>query len=117
MRLSLLGVLGLVLLLGLLDVFGQRPATAVTDAPAARLEVSSPSSVRVGLMFQARFTIRAHGDLEDATLVLGEGWLQNMTVNTIEPSPVGDTSHDGKLSLELGHIPAGGKYVLSSSSR
>ena len=111
-RRSLLALLGLILLLALLDVFGQRPATAITDAPSARLEVSSPSSVRGGLMFQARFTIRARRDLKDATLVLGDGWLENMTVNTIEPSPVGEGSDDGKLSLELGHIPAGRKYVL-----
>ena len=63
-------------------------------------------------MFQARFTIQARRDLKDATLVLGDGWLENMTVNTIEPSPVGEASDDGKLSLELGHIPAGQKYVL-----
>ena len=111
-RRSLIGLLGVIALLGLLNVFGQRPATAVTDAPAARLEVSSPSSVRGGLMFQARFTIQARRDLKDATLVLGDGWLENMTVNTIEPSPVGEASDDGKLSLELGHIPAGQKYVL-----
>jgi hypothetical protein len=111
-RRGVLALLGVILLLALLNVFGQRPATAITDAPSARLEVSSPSSVRGGLMFQARFTIRARRDLKDATLVLGDGWLENMTVNTIEPSPVGEASDDGKLSLELGHIPARRKYVL-----
>ena len=49
---------------------------------------------------------------QDATLVLGSGWLEGMTVNTIEPGPVGEASDNGKLSLELGHIPAGEKYVL-----
>jgi len=111
-RRGVLVLLGVILLLALLDVFGQRPATAITDSPAARLELSSPSSVRGGLMFQARFTIRAHRELKAATLVLGDGWLENMTVNTIEPSPVNEASDDGKLSLELGHIPAGQKYVL-----
>ena len=111
-RRGVLVLLGVILLLALLDVFGQRPTTVITDSPAARLELSSPSSVRGGLMFQARFTIRAHRDLKAATLVLGEGWLENMTVNTIEPTPVNEASDDGKLSLELGHIPAGRKYVL-----
>jgi hypothetical protein len=111
-RRGVLTLLGVILLLALLNVFGQRPTTATTDTPSARLEVSSPSSVRGGLMFQARFTIRARRDVKDATLVLGDGWLENMTVNTIEPSPVGEASDDGKLSLELGHIPAGRKYVL-----
>jgi hypothetical protein len=33
-------------------------------------------------------------------------------VNTIEPSPVGEASDNGRLSLDLGHIPAGGSYLL-----
>ena len=35
-----------------------------------------------------------------------------MSINTIEPSPVGEGSHDGKLVLDLGHVPAGQKYSL-----
>jgi hypothetical protein len=35
-----------------------------------------------------------------------------MAINTIEPSPVGEASRDGKLSLDLGHIRAGRSYVL-----
>jgi hypothetical protein len=35
-----------------------------------------------------------------------------MTVNTIEPSPVGEASNNGRLSLDLGHIPAGQSYLL-----
>jgi hypothetical protein len=35
-----------------------------------------------------------------------------MTMNTIEPSPVGEGSRDGKLVLELGHVPRGTSYLL-----
>jgi len=44
--------------------------------------------------------------------VLDSGWTEQMQINTIEPSPVGESSRDGKLALELGHIPAGQKHVL-----
>jgi hypothetical protein len=101
-----------VLVLGLLDVFGQRPSTTRVDSDAATLEISSPGSVRGGLLFQSRFTIEARQELKDATLVLGPGWLDGLTVNTIEPSPVNEASRDGRLTLELGHLPAGAKYVL-----
>jgi len=111
-RRSLIALLGVIALLALLDTFGQRPSTAAITADAATLEVYSPSTVRGGLLFEARFTIRAHSDLKDATLVLGDGWLEGMTVNTIEPGPVSEASDDGKLALELGHIPADQKYVL-----
>jgi hypothetical protein len=56
--------------------------------------------------------VTAHRDLKSATLVLGPGWLESMTVNTIEPSPVNEGSDNGKLTLELGHIPAGKSYLL-----
>jgi hypothetical protein len=44
--------------------------------------------------------------------VLDTDWLDGLTVNTIEPSPVNEASRNGKLALELGHLPAGEKYVL-----
>jgi hypothetical protein len=50
--------------------------------------------------------------VKDAVLELGPGWLEGMTVNTIEPSPIGEGSSNGKLTLDLGHIPQGQKYLL-----
>jgi hypothetical protein len=111
-RRSLLGLVGAVALLALLNVFGQRPAASTVTGSAAILEVHSPTAVRGGLLFQARFTITARRDLKDATLVLGKGWLEGLTVNTIEPGVLKEASRNGRLSLELGHIPAGEKYVL-----
>jgi len=112
LRRGLLGLVGVVLLLALLDVFGQRPSTTRTEAGEATLEISSPHAVRGGLLFQSRFTIRTQQELKNATLVLGPGWLDGFTVNTVEPSPLNEASRDGKLSLELGHLPADAKHVL-----
>jgi hypothetical protein len=111
-RRGLFALLPLISVLALLNVFGQRPTTRMASAGAATLEVHAPPRVRGGLIYQARFRIRAESELQKATLVLGPGWLESMTVNTIEPAPVGEASDDGKLSLELGHIPAGSSYVL-----
>jgi hypothetical protein len=97
----------LVLLLGLANVFGQSPTGSTLDAPAARLEVSAPVDVRGGLYFQGRFRITAHRDIEKATLVLGSGWLESMHINTIEPAPVAESSRDGDLALDFGHVAAG----------
>jgi hypothetical protein len=111
-RRSLLGLVAAGSLLALLNVFGQWPSTATVAASAATLEVRSPTAVRGGLLYQARFTVHARRELKKATLVLGRGWLEGLTVNTIEPSPLNEASRDGRLSLELGHIPEGEKYVL-----
>ena len=111
-RRVLLTLLGVIPLLALFNVFGQRPTTAAAGSPAASLKVYAPTSLRGGLIYMARFTINARQDLKDATLVLDPGWAESITINTIEPSPVGEASRDGKLALELGHIAAGQKYIL-----
>ena len=99
-------------LLGLLNVFGQRPETSTASGPAASLELSAPTKLRGGLLFSARFHITARGDVKNATLVLDPGWAEGMAINTIEPSPVSEGSTDGKLTFGLGHIPAGQSYTL-----
>jgi hypothetical protein len=96
----------------LFNVFGQHPDSKTLVASAASLKVYAPSHLRGGLLYEARFHITARKELKSATLVLGSGWLEGMTVNTIEPSPVGEASNNGRLSLDLGHIPAGESYVL-----
>jgi len=53
-----------------------------------------------------------HTDLRDATLVLNQAWVDGLTVNTIEPSPLNEASRDGNLAFDLGHLPAGSKHVL-----
>jgi hypothetical protein len=109
------GLLTLVIavpVLALLNVFGQSPQTTTAASPAATLTVRAPSRVRGGLIYEARFRIAARHEVKKAILVLGTGWLEGMTLNTIEPSPLGQASDDGSLRLELGHIPAGHSFVL-----
>jgi hypothetical protein len=101
-----------VVVLGALNAFGQRPKTSTASAPPASLEVYGPTRARAGLYYMARFTIRAREDVAKATLVLDPGWAEAITINTIEPSPIGEGSENGRIVLELGHIPAGQKYVL-----
>jgi len=112
-----LSVLTAIAVLGLLNVFGQRPSTNAADAPAARLELLVPSHLRGGLLFMARFRITAKQDLQNATLVLAPGWTEDMTINTIEPSPTNETSDNGLLTLELGQIKAGATFVLYVESQ
>ncbi|HYX89853.1 MAG TPA: hypothetical protein VE753_10830 [Gaiellaceae bacterium] len=111
-RRSLMTLVAVVPILALANVFGQGPDSHTLVAPAASLKIYAPSHVRGGLLYEARFHVTARQELKDATLVLGAGWLEGMTVNTIEPSPVNEASDNGRLSLELGHIPQGQSYIL-----
>lgn len=112
LRRGLLGLIALVLVLALFDVFGQETSTTRAEAGAATLSVSAPGAVRGGLLFQARITTEVHTDLRDATLVFNQAWVDGLTVNTIEPSPLNEASRDGNLAFDLGHLPAGSKHVL-----
>ena len=96
----------------LLNVFGQRPDTLRAASAAASLELYSPAHIRGGLLYEARFRVTAKRELKKAFLVLAPGWLEGQSVNTIEPSPVSEASRNGRLSLELGHIPAGESFLL-----
>jgi hypothetical protein len=112
LRRGLFALLPFLAILGLLNVFGQRPESTTKSVDAASLKLYAPSRVRSGLLYQARFHITARQDLKQATLVLDPGWLESMTLNTIEPSPVNEASDNGRLTLDLGHIPAGESYLL-----
>jgi hypothetical protein len=111
-RRVLLTLVALLLIAGLANVFGQRPSTSTAGVSAATLSVYAPTHVRGGLYYEARFHIQAHAELKNATLVLDTGWLEGMTINTIEPGPVSEGSRNGKLVLELGHVRAGQRYLL-----
>jgi hypothetical protein len=107
-----LAILGLLCLLGLVNAFGQRPRTDTAENAVARLEVYSPPRLRSGLFFESRFHIHAREEIEEATLVLDPGWLEGMTLNTLEPGPIGEASRDGRIALELGRIPPGGEHIF-----
>jgi hypothetical protein len=105
----LFALICLIPLAALFGVFGQNPEVKRVANPngAATLELSAPAAVRSGLLFQARFDIRAKREIKDAVLVLDSGWLESMTLNTLEPSPSKESSRNGSLALDLGAIPAG----------
>ena len=111
-RRGLLALIAAFSILGLANVFGQTAETATSRGPGVELHLTAPTSVRGGLLWQARFEIDAVNEIKDARLELGEGWGSGQTINTIEPSPLGRASSNGNLSFDLGHIRAGKRYVL-----
>ena len=110
-RRALLGLVVAVPVIALFNVFGQKPDTHLLVGPAASLKIYAPARLRGGLLYEARFHITARQDIKDAYLVLGTGWAEGMSINTIEPSPVSEASSSGRVSFELGHIGAGKSYI------
>jgi hypothetical protein len=111
-RRGLMTLIAVLPLLALFNVFGQRPHTAKASDPAATLSVYAPTRLRGGLLWEGRIHITAHRDIKNAILVLGTGWAEGMSMNTIEPSPVGEASDNGKLEFTLGHIRRNRSFIL-----
>jgi hypothetical protein len=105
-------LLGVFVVVGLLNVFGQRPGNITVRARGISLQLHAPSSLRGGLLYEASFTIHARRALDHPAIVLSQGWAITQQINTLEPSPVSQASHDGEISLGLGPIRAGTTYTL-----
>ena len=88
-RRGLFLLLPLLSLVALTNAFGQHPTTSSRGVGAAKFEVYAPAHLRSGLLFEARFRIHAREEIERARIVLGPGWIQAVTINSLEPSPVG----------------------------
>ena len=106
-RRALLGLLAVVVVLALLNQFGQRPVTSSASSAKAKLQVYAPVRARSGVIYAARFRVDAVRPLRDPTLVLWPGWAEQYTVNGATPQPVSQGSHDGRLVFGFGHIPRG----------
>ena len=102
----------LIAVVALLNVFGQRPVETSVSADAAVFEVFAPTALRGGLYYEGRLTVRPKREIDKTTLVFDSGWTEQMQINTIEPSPVGEASRDGKLALDYGHLGRGDKLVV-----
>jgi len=106
------GVFVVFVLLAAADVFGQRPSSAAASGPAAQLVVSTPSTVRGGLIFQTRVEIAARRRIAHPTLVLGGGWFDSMTLNSIQPGPERQASRGAGVTLGYPALEAGDRMTV-----
>lgn len=98
--------------LALANVFGQHPKTSSRATPQATLSVVAPTRLRGGDLYQGRVQITATRAIRHPTLVLGDGWVEQMQFNTIEPSPTSETAPDGSLHFGYPAMKAGDKLTI-----
>jgi hypothetical protein len=106
-RRATMTLLAIVVLVALVNGAGQRPAESTARTAAATMTLSAPERVRGGLFFQSRLDIRAAQAIDHPRLVLDDGWLEGMQVNSIEPAPVGEASRDGRVVLSYDALKPG----------
>lgn len=108
-----MGTLCAFVVLSLAGVFGQRPVETVVAGDLATLTVSAPTRLRSGLVYQARFAVDARRPLRAPTLVFADGWIEGMTINTVEPAPEHEASKDGELAFTYPSLGAGDRLAVT----
>jgi hypothetical protein len=96
----------------LLNAFGERSSQFAASGPAASLTLRAPDRVRGGLFWEARVNVVVSRPVERPRLVLEDGWLDGMQVNTIEPAPSSEASRDGRVVLSWNTLEAGDRLQV-----
>jgi len=91
----------------LLNAFGQRPSTATATSPSATLRVEAPTALRGGLIYQARVDVTATRAIARPVITLDAGWLDGMTLNSVQPGPASQTSARGGATFQYAPLRAG----------
>jgi hypothetical protein len=111
-RRALLVVIAVIPILALIGVFGQRTDHSTAATPQATLTMSGPSRLRGGLLYQWKLQVAAHQDLAKPKLTLDEGFLNGLTVNTIEPQASQELNRNGHVVLEYDTLSSGQQLTV-----
>ena len=111
LRRGLLAAIAVLPILALFNFFGQHPTTTTANTPAVSVNVTSPSRLRSGLIFQVRLQITAHRDIKELAVVFDRGWWESMSVNSTVPEPTEQSSSDGRVVFDYGKLAPGRTHV------
>jgi hypothetical protein len=111
-RRVLLTLIAVPVVLGAAGALGQETVMRTAAGPRAQLALNAPETLRGGLMWRARITIRARDTIEFPRLVLGRGYINGMQLNSLEPSPSGESSRGPDLVLSYDKLAPGDTLVV-----
>jgi hypothetical protein len=111
-RRALFGLVCVIPVLALLNVFGQGTTTSQAAGSVGTLRVEMPKRLRGGLLFQVRVEVIATHDIKEPQIVLSPGLFEQLTSNSITPDPVNQSTSNGRVTLSYGPIHAGRKLTV-----
>jgi hypothetical protein len=109
---TVIAILATFVILAALNVFGQQPSTSSAASPTARMDVSTPSRLRGGLIFQTRVDVQALRPIAKPTLVLGGGWFDGMTLNSYQPPAANQASRGEAVTFSYPPLAAGAHMTV-----
>ena len=92
--------------------FGQQTSTLRAAGGGAELEVNVPDTLRGGLLWRARITVRAQLDIKLPRIILGDGWVESMQLNTLEPAPESEAARGARVVLSYPELKAGEELAI-----
>jgi hypothetical protein len=107
LRHAFLLLLAVFVIAALLNAFGAQPQTQEAGAAAGTLKITAPERVRGGLLYQARLEIHASEPIGAPTLVFDKGWIEETTINTVQPEPAETASDSRHLKLRYPPLAPG----------
>ena len=112
LRHGFLLLLTIFVLAALLNAFGANPQTGEASGSAGSLEVTAPERVRGGLLYQARLEIHATEAIGAPTLVFDKGWIEETTINTVQPEPAETTTDARHLKMRFPPLAPGRNLTI-----
>ena len=111
-RRTVIALFALVALLAPAGFAGERNSETTATGNGVSMTVSTPNAVRGGLYYQATIDITASAAVQYPRLVLGEGWVEGVQVNSIEPAADSESTRDGRLVLSYGRLEPGDRLKV-----
>lgn len=104
-------IVGVVIAAGLLGVFGhERAWSAETGDVTLRIEASE--TIRNGEFFEMRIRIASDRAIAEPVIGIDHALWEDMTVNTIIPSPVDEESRNGEFRFTFGPMEPRTEFLL-----
>ena len=82
------------------------------DRPDAQLSFEAPRRIRNGEIFEMRFRVNSHAQLNDVTIAITPSLMQDMTINTLSPGPEKESFGSGGVRWSYGPIEKGKTLVV-----
>ena len=104
-------LLGLVIGSTMLGIAGSEVDLSVS-ANGASLSWHGPERIRNGEFLEMRITVESDQPIERLVVGIGAALWEDMTINTMIPSPAEEASVDGEFRFDFGPLPAGQSLLV-----
>ena len=106
-------ILGGMVVAAFLGAFGGGQARPLSvSTPTARVEVTTPRTLRNGEFFETRIGVTAKNDIADLVIAVPPKLWRDMTINTMIPAPSEESFKQGSYRFSYGPLKKGDRVQM-----